>query len=345
MRVDQFAQAGGEARALGRDSGSHRRVQREDLILLGLLDEHLAHRLDLLRMLRGDVLGLVEVPGQVVELEHLVVERVRVGGTERVPRHAVDLGAQQPAVVIERPLAHHLEVLRIVPGWRLGIRGVERIGEAGALDGFLLDAVHVFRRGDAGDLEQRGHDVYVVNELLAQGALVRVAADEAVEVVEAHAGRPLGERPDLAGLVGRRVVVLAEPARRVAVVAQNASDRRIVQADDAVVAGETGGLLGNHTETDRVMVASGDQRGACRRAQRGGEHPVVAQPVGRDMVQLGVGMTPPNVLGMAKPASSVMISRKLGAPFGGTTRGGHQGLDSSASSLITPPNSGAGGGS
>ena len=40
-----------------------------------------------------------------------------------------------------------------------------------------------------------------------------------------------------------------------------------------------------------------------------------------------------------------MISRTLGAPFGGTTRGGHQGLDCSASSLITPPNFGGGGGS
>jgi hypothetical protein len=35
----------------------------------------------------------------------------------------------------------------------------------------------------------------------------------------------------------------------------------------------------------------------------------------------------------------------LGAPFGGTTRGGHQAFDSEALSLITPPNFGGGGGS
>jgi len=35
----------------------------------------------------------------------------------------------------------------------------------------------------------------------------------------------------------------------------------------------------------------------------------------------------------------------LGASFGGTTVGGHQGVESRASSLITPPNGGAGGGS
>src|SRR5512144_2617968 len=59
----------------------------------------------------------------------------------------------------------------------------------------------------------------------------------------------------------------------------------------------------------------------------------------------GVGTTPPNVAGAPKPASSVMMSRMLGAPFGGTTRGGHHGVDSDAFSLITPPNFGSGGGS
>ena len=56
-------------------------------------------------------------------------------------------------------------------------------------------------------------------------------------------------------------------------------------------------------------------------------------------------MTPPNVLGAPNPWSSVMMSRTFGAPFGGTMRGGHQGVDSEAFSLITPPNVGSGGGS
>jgi hypothetical protein len=55
-------------------------------------------------------------------------------------------------------------------------------------------------------------------------------------------------------------------------------------------------------------------------------------------------MTPPKVLGAPKPWSSVMMSRTLGAPFGGTTRGAHQAVDSEAFSLITPPNAGSGGG-
>src|SRR6516225_9578313 len=39
------------------------------------------------------------------------------------------------------------------------------------------------------------------------------------------------------------------------------------------------------------------------------------------------------------------MSRMFGAPFGGTTLGDHQGLESLAVSLITPPNFGFGGGS
>src|SRR5580692_6713489 len=40
-----------------------------------------------------------------------------------------------------------------------------------------------------------------------------------------------------------------------------------------------------------------------------------------------------------------MMRRTLGAPLGGTIRGGHQGVESLALSLITPPNFGGGGGS
>src|SRR5437763_13859176 len=40
-----------------------------------------------------------------------------------------------------------------------------------------------------------------------------------------------------------------------------------------------------------------------------------------------------------------MMSRMLGAPLGGTTRGGQYGLESVAASLITPPKGIGGGGS
>src|SRR6476469_5917605 len=56
----------------------------------------------------------------------------------------------------------------------------------------------------------------------------------------------------------------------------------------------------------------------------------------------GVGMTPPVVPETPYPWSSVMMSRMLGAPFGGTTCGGQYALESFAEGLMTPPNFGAG---
>src|SRR5450755_5031162 len=58
----------------------------------------------------------------------------------------------------------------------------------------------------------------------------------------------------------------------------------------------------------------------------------------------GVGMTPPKVLGTPYPWSSVMMSSTLGAPFGGTTLGGHHGVESVAACSMTPPNFEGGGG-
>jgi hypothetical protein len=60
---------------------------------------------------------------------------------------------------------------------------------------------------------------------------------------------------------------------------------------------------------------------------------------------VGVGITPPNVLGTPKPASSVMTSRMFGAPFGGTIRGAYQGFELRASLVIVPPKLGSGAGS
>src|SRR5262249_35936986 len=59
----------------------------------------------------------------------------------------------------------------------------------------------------------------------------------------------------------------------------------------------------------------------------------------------GVGITPPNVVVTPKPVSSVIIKRMFGAPFGGTTRAGHQGVDCAALRSILPSNFCGGGGS
>ena len=90
--------------------------------------------------------------------------------------------------------------------------------------------------------------------------LVGVAADETIEVFEAHARGPLVEGAGLTGSEGGDVMVLAEPRGGVTILQEDASNGRFVFRDDAVVAGETGGLLRDYAETHRVMVAAGDQR-------------------------------------------------------------------------------------
>ena len=215
-----------------------------------------------------------------------------------------DLLAQLvPALVEEVHVADLLDPLRR--------RVVRRVGAAG----HVVDEERLVRRQrvdlvHVGDrlVGHRGGQVVVrvVLERIDVGRvagevrrlpLVGVAAHEAVEVLEAHADRPLVERPGRGRLEGRRVVVLAEPRGAVAVVPQDRADRGLVLGDDAVVAGIARRLLGDHAEADRVVVAPGDQRRARRRAQRGRVEVGVAQPVAAMRSSAGVGMTPPKVLG------------------------------------------------
>ena len=69
--------------------------------------------------------------------------------------------------------------------------------------------------------------------------LARIAAHEAVEIFKAHPVRPLIERPGLGRLIEGRVVVLAKPRSRVAVLLQDRADGAILFPDDRVVTWET----------------------------------------------------------------------------------------------------------
>ena len=172
MAVDKRVAAGGDVGPRRHDPRRHRGIEREHLILLGLGNKGRLHLLHLLRVLGGQVGALAEVTLEVVELQHLVVERIRVGRAEGLPRGPVHLGAQQPALVVKRPLAEHLEILGFMARRRLGIFGVKGVGKAGALDRFLGDAIHHVGRLQAGSLKDGRHHVDHVHELLAQAALV-----------------------------------------------------------------------------------------------------------------------------------------------------------------------------
>ena len=115
--------------------------------------------------------------------------------------------------------------------------------------------------------------------------LVRLARDEAVEVVEPEPGRPAIERADHARLPVRRVVILAEPRRVVAVVLQDPTDRRGRLRNHRGVAREPRRPFRHEPRPAVVMVPPGQQRGTRRPADRGGVEPVVPHARGRQTVQ------------------------------------------------------------
>ena len=110
--------------------------------------------------------------------------------------------------------------------------------------------------------------------------LVRLAADEAVEVLEARARRPRVERAHRARLPDGHLVALAELRGRVAVQLQRLGERRARVRADRVVARRRGRDLGDAAHADRVVVPSGQQRLARRRAQRRRMEAVVLEAVG-----------------------------------------------------------------
>ena len=109
----------------------------------------------------------------------------------------------------------------------------------------------------------------------ARLVLRRFAGEEAVEVLEAVAGRPVVERAGGGRLLGGRVVPLAERRGAVAVVLQHLGHSGAALRDDAGVAVPVVGQLGDLPVADAVMVAARQQRRAGRRTHRRGVEAVV----------------------------------------------------------------------
>jgi hypothetical protein len=108
--------------------------------------------------------------------------------------------------------------------------------------------------------------------------LVRLAADEAVEVLEASAARGPGvEGSGRARLPDRHLVALAELRGGVAVERQRPRQRRHGIRQDRAVARRAARDLGDVAHAGRVVVASGQQRLARRRAQGGRVEAIVLQ--------------------------------------------------------------------
>ena len=253
------------------------RVRQVGTVDVGLLDEELlripAERIPLRQSLRpGGQLG--------------------VGGHDPEPLLVGEDGLAQfvPAVVEQVLIADLLDplrrrMMRRVCAARYVVDEERLVGRDRLELLHVLDRVVGHRRGQIpAGIALEGVDGGRVAEQVRL-PLAGVAADEAEEIVEAHAGRPLIEGAGLARLIEGRVVVLAEPRRRVAVLPQHRGDGAGVLPDHRVVSWESRRRFPDDSEALDVVVAPRDQRRARRRAQRRGVELGVAQPVLGDAVQ------------------------------------------------------------
>ena len=190
----------------------------------------------------------------------------------------------EAALVLVGPLLRH--VVGCVDGTRRevdeeGLLGHQRLLLAhpadGAIGHVLGEVVALLGRGRRFDRREALVERRVV--------LAHLAADEAVEVLEAPAaGRPGAERAHGRGLPGRDLVALAELGRRVPVHLQRERQRRLGVREQRVVARRGRGDLGDRAHPDRVVVAAGQHRLTRGRAQRARVEAGELQPVGRQLL-------------------------------------------------------------
>src|SRR5262249_39916182 len=106
--------------------------------------------------------------------------------------------------------------------------------------------------------------------------MIHISGVKAVEVVEPETVRPAIEGAGRARLPRGRVVVLADPGRHVAVLAQHFAARAAGSRQNAGVSVISRGHLRDPGEGGGVVVATCDQGGSRGAAQRGGMKAVVA---------------------------------------------------------------------
>ncbi len=134
--------------------------------------------------------------------------------------------------------------------------------------------------------------VRVVRHLHLDGAvddqrrpLIGLAADEAVELVEPGVRGPAIERPRHAHLPRRRLVILPERRRAVAVLAQDLGQGCDALRPHAGVPRERGRELHDRAGVVGVVVAAGEDRHARRRAERRRVEAVVLEPRSREPIE------------------------------------------------------------
>ena len=143
------------ARSLARPTGQGAVVQRQDVVAAGFDPPAVDHPLEVLRFAVGQVVGLGEVLGEIEQLPLILV----------VGRAAKVSGDRLPAVHPDGTVAPHFEVLHALVRGGVGI--FEGVGHALAVDRHLGDSLVGLRSRLIEHVQDRGHDVGDVVELVA----------------------------------------------------------------------------------------------------------------------------------------------------------------------------------
>ena len=124
----------------------------------------------------------------------------------------------------------------------------------------------------------------VVSELGVE--LIGLALQETVKPIEAFLERPVVMRSGGGRFFHRREVPLTGRVRRIAVCAQQLCDRRRTRRDATAHMRIAGVPIRDPAHTDGVVVASGEQACASRRAQRSGVETGITQSAGREPIDV-----------------------------------------------------------
>jgi hypothetical protein len=259
-------------------------LQQPADLVVGILDEG------------GEDLGLTgEQPFLIRAQAVPVLDRLGLGCKHRVLGHdaALDLTrqnllAQAVPALVEFPLPARDPILRHM------VRGVGGAGREIDEEGFIGRQRLLILHPGYGLVGHVGHEVIVgiLRQLDHMGAvvdegrpLVGLAAEEAIELVEALVGRPAVEGTRDARLPGRQLMPFTEGTGAVAVEAQHLGQRRDLIRDLAGVAGKGGAGLDDRAHVVDMVIAPALERGAGRRADRGGVEVVVVQPFVGDLLE------------------------------------------------------------
>ncbi len=165
-----------EARA-GRIPARERRVvERQHIVFLRLGVEDILQLLELVRHLVGKIVVLGDIFIEVVEFPLIPGNHIRRRRGAQFPREICRRRDRHPTVLVNGAVPEHLEILRRVPGWRVGILLVQRVHHAHAFNRALLDAFDRVGSRDACRFEDRRYDVDDVMKLAADTTDVRDVA-------------------------------------------------------------------------------------------------------------------------------------------------------------------------